>query len=231
MADVMILPNPATLLRDLVTRAGLRPAITANGADKDLDDMATDGRPSSTGDLMLSLEAQLTQLLKVECGEAFAEFCRQSWSMTREAFQALAQNVDTSTIADDHGATLVQREFNIPILYAFADYVAERFPGPERAVWWASPFSAWVSWAAGRTGIAEAVLCDRIMIHFEVDQRSVERWREGRPIDKLKYPYRDKLIEIIANGKKSRSKVRSSIKFPHGLFWPSHSNRFIQSFD
>lgn len=207
MADVMILPNPATLLRDLVTRAGLRPAITANGADKDLDDIATDGRPSSTGDLMLIVEAQLTQLLKVECGEAFAEFCRQMWSMTREAFQALAQNVDTSTIADDHGATLVQREFNIPILYAFADYVAERFPGPELAVWWASPFSAWVSWAAGRTGIAEAALCDRIMIHFEVDQRSVERWLKGDLLEKLKCPYRNRLTEIIAEEKKIQIEI------------------------
>ncbi len=195
----MILPKPPTLFRDLVTRAGLRPAIAAKGADKDLDDMATDGRPSSTGDLMLSLEAQLTQLLKAECGDAFAEFCQQMWWMTREAIQALAQNVDTSTIADAHGATLVQREFNIPILYALADYVAERFPGPERSAWWASPFAAWVSWAAGEIGIAETTLQERIMVYFKVDQKSVERWQKGSPIEGLKYPYREKLILMLQN--------------------------------
>lgn len=198
----MILPKPSTLLRELVTRAGLRPAFTDKGVDKDLDDMATDGRPSSTGDLMLSLEAQLIQLLKAECGGAFAEFCQHTWSITREAIQTLAQNVDTSTIADDQGATLVQREFNIPILYAFADHVAERFPGPERVAWWASPFSAWMSWTAGRTGIAEAALRERLMVYFKVDQKSVERWQTGRPIEGFKYPYREKLIEMIANRKK-----------------------------
>ncbi|MBW4091541.1 MAG: hypothetical protein HIU82_10585, partial [Proteobacteria bacterium] len=191
MSDGTIIPNPAKVLRELVTGAGFRSAIFKKGHDKDLDDMAIESRGSSTCDLMMELEHMLFKFVEKDCGRNFSEFCRWSWSKARETLQAVSQHVDTSTMADQQGKDLVRRVLVVPMLSSFFSAASNALRGPEdNSRWWDSPFSAWVNWASAWIGVPKSEFLDRLANHVDVDQRTVERWQKGAPLGLLSYPYR-----------------------------------------
>lgn len=200
MEEMMILPNPASVLRVLVTRAGFRVPITEQGLDKDLDDMASESRPSSTCDLMAMIEAECSKMLGTECGAEWTRFFVWAWSKCRKTLQLLAQNVDASPMADQEGRQRVVRLLEIPMLSGFLKLASSVHSGPVHSEWWTCPFAAWVQWVGARARVSRTQLLENLTNHCDVDDRTIERWMAGETLRDLRYPYRNVVTKVITTG-------------------------------
>ena len=131
MKETTILPNPASVLRAIITAAGFRPALEEKGLGKDLDDMASDKRPSSTCDLIGAIEELGYKLLCEECGVEWADLLRWAWGRSREAMQFLNRNVHTCSIEEARGRVLVADLFHVPSKRCGTDIVVVTRTGPD----------------------------------------------------------------------------------------------------
>lgn len=198
MTNLIIL-QPGEMLRMAITRAGYRGCITNLGLDKDLDDVALGARPSSTCDLLVTLEDACQKQLQVDCGEDWALYFHALWLYALNTFQHLAKGVDTSAIADEQGQNEVLRCCVVPMLSETVLAATQRSAGsgPVSGQWWAKPFESWATWAAKKGDVGIDALLNNLIHYFEsspddvsLDMRSVERWRAGEPVGRLRWPYR-----------------------------------------
>jgi hypothetical protein len=195
----IILPQIGGLLRTIITGAGYRGYTVKVKLDKSLDDLANGARESSTCDLIASVEKSCAEELVRECGPEWALFFKSAWTKFRELTQQLAREVDTSPIADEQGQEEVVRLFEVPMISAFIQLATSRHRGPVDDRWWRSPVSAWVDWAAAETNLAAGFLLTNFANHLDVDPRSIERWMNGEPTQKLHWPYRPIVVATVGS--------------------------------
>lgn len=207
MAKIIIIPQLGELLRKLITCAGYRSFITEIGLDKDLDDLANASRGGSSSDLMLAIEDACKKELALECGVQWAQFFGLSWMQTRDVIQHLARGVNTSPLADEQGQEDVQRLFEIPMFSEFLRLAYSQCPGPLAEKWWKTPFASWVLWASSKVEVCPNKLLANLATHLDVDQRSVDRWMAGEPLQKLRWPFRTVIDASIGSDAVQRVKV------------------------
>lgn len=200
MTKLIIIPRLGELLRTIITYAGYRGYIKGIGLDKDLDDLAGESREGSSCDLMMKIEEVCQKELASECGIEWAQFFGLVWMKTREEIQQLAREVDTSPLADEQGQEEVLHLFVVPMLSEFLRLANSQFPGPVADAWLKSPVATWVQWASSKTGVSEDSLLANLANHLEVDQRSIERWMAGKPLQKLHWPYREVVNASLGSG-------------------------------
>ncbi len=193
----IIIPQLGELLRAAITQAGYRGFITALGLDKDLDDMATEARVSSTGDLMLGIENACGKQLALECGAEWAQLFIWEWTRCRHAIQQLGRDVDTSAFADELGEEEVHRLFSIPMHSGLIRAAASQTPGPMIDQWLKKPFATWVQWAAVKANINTDSLLTNLGNQLDVAPRSIERWMAGEPMGELRWPYRPAVLATV----------------------------------
>lgn len=200
MTKTTIIPQLGELLRTVITRSGYRGFITNQGLDKDLDDLATGLRESSTCDLMLTIEDACSKQLALECGADWSQFFNLAWSYTKDTLQHLTLGVDTSAIANDQGQEEVARMCIVPMLSEQVLSATLRRSGPIADQWWKKPFANWVEWAAAKANISTDSLLTNMGNHLDVDTRSIERWIAGEPVRELRWPYRPAVVAAIGQG-------------------------------
>lgn len=200
MTKLIIIPRLGELLRTIITYAGYRGLIKEVGLDKDLDDLAGETREGSSCDLMMKIEEVCQKELALECGIEWAQFFGLVWMKTREAIQQLAREVDTSPLADKQGQEEVLHLFGVPMFSEFLRLVNLQFPGPVADECLKSPVATWVQWASTKIGVGEDLLLANLANHLEVDQRSIERWMAGKPLQKLHWPYREVVAASLGSG-------------------------------
>lgn len=188
--NIIILPQLGEVLRTIITGAGYRGYTVKAGLDKDLDDLATGSRASTTCDRMTSIEIFCFKELASECGPEWEQFFKSTWEKFRGWTQQLARDVDTSRIADEQGQEEVVRTFEIPIVSWFLELATSRHPGPVDDQWWKRPLSAWVKWVAAETDLGGDFLLTNFANHLDASPKSIERWMNGEPTQKLHWPYR-----------------------------------------
>ncbi|WP_210546106.1 ankyrin repeat domain-containing protein [Rhodoferax sp. PAMC 29310] len=201
-----IIPKLGALLRTAITRAGYRGFIATLGLDKDLDDIATEARPSSTADLMLGIESACSKQLGIECGGKWAQFFTVAWSYSKNTIQHLSCGVDTSPMANEQGQEGIVRSCVIPMLSELLLSARSQQTGPIDDQWWDKPFASWIQWAAVKANISTELILANLGNHFEVDPRSVERWMAGDPTGGLRWPYRAAVEEALGKNASERLK-------------------------
>lgn len=193
----IIIPRLGELLRAAITQGGYRGYITELGLDKDLDDMATDARSSSTGDLMMGIENACGKELALDCGAEWAQFFIWEWTRCRHAIQKLGREVNTSAFADELGDEEVHRLFSIPMHSGFIRAAASMTPGPMIDQWLKKPFASWVQWVAVEASIKTDTLLTNLGNQLDVAPRSIERWIAGEPMGELRWPYRSTVLATV----------------------------------
>lgn len=199
MTKETAIPRLGYLLRALIKAGGYRGCLVECGLDKDLDDLAAEAkdRQGSAFEVLQGIEDACSKALASDCGHEWAQFFRQAWFRTREAMQTLAQQVDTSPMSPEEGDELFVQQFAVPMLSGFMDLSVSLRSGPDVTSWWASPFQAWISFAASRTGIAEKALLTNLGNEVDADQRTIDRWLSGHPIGKVAWPYGSKVAAAL----------------------------------
>lgn len=203
----IIIPKLGELLRTVITRAGYRGFITTLGLDKDLDDMATEARASSIGDLMLDIENACSKQLAMECGDQWVQFFNLAWSYSKDTIQHLSLDVDTSPIANERGQEEIVRSCIVPMLSELLLSATSQQTSLIDDQWWNEAFATWVRWAAVMANISTELILANLGNYFEVDPRSIERWMAGEPIGELRWPYRPAVVATI--GKDATERLKS----------------------
>ncbi|MFM2056790.1 MAG: hypothetical protein RLY71_1175 [Pseudomonadota bacterium] len=191
--NTYILPKLGTLFREVVTSAGYRCQLTTLRCDKDLDDLASEKRESSSAELLLQLEDVVQRELAKDSGVEWAQLLRWTWGRTREAIQVVAREVDTSSIDSDMGREVVFRGFTVPMLSGLMRLVSNRFSDIDHEKWWHSPIAAWVKLAADFAKLPESEVVSRL----HETPRTTERWMAGESIGGLQYPHRPTVLRIL----------------------------------
>lgn len=193
MMSHSILPELGQVFRSIITSAGHRPRLVELGYDKDLDDLALNSRPSSSADLLLSLEYRVEQALSSDCGTRWAYLLRWHWGRTREALQQLTREVETTPLGQEQGASAVRSGFTAPMLAWLMRFAVHQFPGVDGNVWWRSPVAAWVKLVADVANVEESEIVDRL----HETPRTTERWMAGDPVGELRFPYRTRVMRCL----------------------------------
>lgn len=188
-----VFPQLGLLLREIITSAGYRRRITDLGMDKDLDDLATDSRRSSSCDLMQQIEDAVQRSMATDCGVQWAQFFRLAWHKTRDAIQQSVQAVDTGSIADESGREVVRLGFEVPMLSSLVRLVAHEHPGIDIDSWWSSPVAAWVKLVANFATLTESEVVSRL----HETPRTTERWMAGEPTRELQWPFRTTVLQVL----------------------------------
>lgn len=202
-----VFPQLGQLLRAIITSSGYRRRITELGMDKDLDDLATDSRPSSSCDLMKLIEDAVQRDLADDCGVQWAQFFRLAWHKTCGAIQQSVQTVDTGPLADRSGGVAVHLGFEIPMLSSFVRWVVRAHPGIDMEVWWRSPVAAWVGLAATIAKLTESEAVSRL---HEIP-RTTERWMAGEPTRELQWPFRSTVLKVLGENRNNGGKHTSQV--------------------
>lgn len=199
MTKETAIPHLGYLLRVLIKAGGYRGCLVERGLDKNLDDLAAEAtdRQGSAYEVLQGIEDACSKVLASDCGHEWAQFFRQAWFYTRAAMQTLAQQVDTSPMSHEKGDELFVQQFAVPMLSRFMDLSVSLRSGPDVTSWWASPFQAWISFAASRTGITEETLLTNLANEVDADQRTIDRWLSGDPIGKVAWPYGSKAAAAL----------------------------------
>lgn len=191
MTKETAIPRLGYLLRALIKACGYRGYLVERGLDKNLDDLAIEAkdRQGSLFEVLQGIEDACSKALASDCGHEWGQLFRQAWFRTREAIQVLAQQVDLSPIPLEKGGELFNQQFAVPMLSGFIHLSVSLQSGPNVAPLLSSPFRAWVSFAASRTGITEQVVLTNLANEVAADQRTIERWLSGDSISKVSWPY------------------------------------------
>ena len=188
-----IFPQLGTLLRIIVTRAGYRSHLIARGLDKDLDDLATDARPSTSCDLMHNIEETVQQEIARDSGAQWAALFHEAWFSTRKTIQHVVREVEAGSIADEAGREFVRLGFEVPMLCGLLRLAMHQHPGIDMAAWWASPIAAWIGLTAKSSELSEAEAIARL----HDTPRTTERWMAGEPVRELQWPYRPTVVDVL----------------------------------
>ncbi|WP_175762409.1 ankyrin repeat domain-containing protein [Burkholderia anthina] len=209
MTKETTIPRLGYALRALISAAGYRKYLTDVGFDKNLDDLAAEAkdRQSSASDLLEGIEQICCDALALDCGREWAQFFQQVWHRTRSSIQLLAQHVDTTLMPPVHDSEPFIRHFAVPMLSGFMRLTVELRDGPDLAGWWVSPFRAWSSFVAKRTGIDESTLLANLANEIDADPRTIERWLSGERIGKIGWPYARK-VEAALDTSVAESEVQ-----------------------
>jgi hypothetical protein len=188
-----ILPGLGQLFRSVITSAGYRPRLVELGLDKDLDDLALGSRPSSSADLLLTLEEAIQRELAIDSGARWAQLLRWAWGRTREAVQLLACEVDSTAIDPQVGEDAIRSGFAVPMLSGLMRLAIHLSPGIDLDVWWRSPLASWVAMAAD----AGKRSADEVISRLHDTPRTTERWMTGEPVGELQLPFRPTVMRAL----------------------------------
>ncbi len=216
------LPTVGYIFRSLVTAAGYRSYLIGNrqSLGKDLDDLANETRRNSVAEVLQRLEDDASEMLAEDCGNEWAQLFRLSWFRFRGAFRALILQADTSTFSDGERQEAFFRCFFSPLAAGFLRVSQDKFPGLQMVDWWSSPFRSWLDLATSKfCGRSEGFRRERFADHMSGNQRTLDRWMAGYPIEKLVPPYAS-VIKKAAQ--KAGLAIRQSgifIFLPGGCWW------------
>lgn len=172
------LPLLGEALRELITRGGLRPTFDALGLDKDLDDLAIEGRPGSHFRLLSALEKQALDLVRADCGLAWSRMAQHHWSLLKDHIRLIVQTVDAGLLPTQAGRELFLGLFGVPLTLDFIAQASRAMPGPPLIPFLQKPFATWLEWSG--------VSFDDIEEQVGIDERTFQRWREGASIERLR---------------------------------------------
>ncbi len=185
-------PQPGSLLRALVTSAGYRGRIVERGLDKNLDDLATNSRPSTACDLMRDIEDAVQKDIATDSGTPWATLFHWAWHRTRTTIQDIVRHVDAGPVDAEADRAAVYAGFEVPMLSGLLRLAVDQHPGIDMTVWWRSPVAAWVRLAAKSSGHTETETVNRL----HVVPRTTERWMAGEPVRELQWPFRPTVLHV-----------------------------------
>lgn len=184
-----VFPRLGHLLRALVTASGYRGVLAAAGLDKDLDDLVNETRPGSACELMLAAETAWISAIGNDCGTEWQQTVHYAWMQGRDAVQQAVLNVD-STALGGAASEVVDRHFSSPLICSEGRCAGHMVPVPDMDGWWLRPFSSWLAYAAGLSGVAEDSVLANLANHLNADERSLARWQAGESIGLIAPPYK-----------------------------------------
>lgn len=187
MTDTTAIPRLGEALRELITRAGLRPAFDDLGLDKDLDDLAIEGRPGAHFRLFSSLEKHALDLIHAECGSAWSRLAQHHWSVLAGHIRRIVQTIDVGYLPVEAGRRLFLDLFGAPLILDLLTQASRTIPGPSLIPFLQRPFATWLDWSG--------VSFDKIEHHVGIDERTFLRWREGGRIERLR-PSKAQMINL-----------------------------------
>lgn len=177
MTDTTAIPRLGEALRELITRAGLRPAFDDLGLDKDLDDLAAEGRPGAHCRLLETLETRALKLVHAKCGTAWGDLIQTHWLQLTAHIRHIVQNIDVGLLPIEEGRTLFLNLFGTPLILDLLVRASRTIPGPPLTKFLQAPFAEWIEWSGVTLSDIEHIT--------KVDERTFQRWRDGARIERL----------------------------------------------
>jgi len=210
--ELILLPRPWSILRELITASGYREHLcnSPNNAENispsqsvELDEMGSDRRPGSTAHLMLSIETHWFGLLTADCGSQWAAVMADLWRSVRIQIGQAAREIDTDCLDSSKATDLLREQLEIPLLGMVTERLFAETPAPDLAEFLKTPLFAWSDYAAGQTGSALSTLTNALLATVEAmdpqdgnSEASLKRWLSGKPVKNIHAPYRD-IVESI----------------------------------
>lgn len=190
MNSTAILPTPGGALRALITASGYRPLLVSRGLEKSLDDQAEERRQGSNFSLLQDCQSQWLRAIREECGADWANLIESAWHRHSSILRSFANDTDTTAMIAEPARVALLRLLIIPELSGLILRASLQIPLLDVQHWWEAPFTAWLQEAAQKTKLSKQQLVERLANHLDIDERTLGRWQNGKPMRKGLWPYR-----------------------------------------
>lgn len=182
------LPTIGKSLQQSVSLSGYRKALSTSH-QKALDRLATGEQSSRTCENLESIEKKLINILFNDLGLEWTELLWSMWCEAKADLRNLVQNITQPEleILEDYPTTLTL--VTAPLIAKTIKKAHNRFRTFNIQEWISSPFLTWIATTSKEIGCDPKELESSLAAAYDVDSRTLLRWKEGRGMSRIGHPY------------------------------------------